>query len=436
MSGYGYQKRQDNPPRLVPATGTRTDETPSRVRAPRSSEARQHPGTLDPEIFGDLEKIQETVITPEAVTTPEVMAQVVTALEGQFESLSALSANMGELTAGLVRDEDDRIRLDMDNAVLTVRDEFNTTRVVWGRLGSGAADYGIAVYDPLGSLILGANGLGTNVVGNDQVEDNAITNAKVANLDAAKINTGFINTARIENASIGDAKIANLAANKILAGALGVGRFIESVGYSAGSSGWRINAGGDAEFNNVTIRGNLDGVGGTFSGTLQAVGGTFSGTLQAVGGTFDTITAGLLQHSTDRFLNLSATGGQPILKIDEIELRADGTRTWSDDILNPPMLLFASAGGFLLSGPTRTRYTVGWNVNSLANTTDHRIRISYYRNGERVGQQAGIAIDSSPHTHDIDGGASGQEIYCVVTLTDVGGNGLHSIETMAEELAT
>ena len=33
---------------------------------------------------------------------------------------------------------------------------------------------------------------------------------------------------------------------------------IQSADYSAGSDGWKINSAGDAEFNNVTIRGNLD----------------------------------------------------------------------------------------------------------------------------------------------------------------------------------
>lgn len=40
--------------------------------------------------------------------------------------------------------------------------------------------------------------------------------------------------------------------------------------YNPGQSGFTINSAGQAEFNDVTIRGNLNGTGGTFSGTLTA----------------------------------------------------------------------------------------------------------------------------------------------------------------------
>lgn len=52
--------------------------------------------------------------------------------------------------------------------------------------------------------------------------------------------------------------IQNLSVDKLVAGSLGVGQWISSTNYSAGSSGWAINANGSAEFNNVTVRGSIE----------------------------------------------------------------------------------------------------------------------------------------------------------------------------------
>lgn len=52
--------------------------------------------------------------------------------------------------------------------------------------------------------------------------------------------------------------IESLAASKITAGAIGVGQWISSTSYVAGSTGWAINANGSAEFNNVTVRGTIE----------------------------------------------------------------------------------------------------------------------------------------------------------------------------------
>jgi hypothetical protein len=289
---YGYTSRQDPAPRVVPARGPEVAQPPNRIKAAPSDREKILPGKITSESLGDLANITQTIVTPESVTTPEVLAARVSSLEGQFESLSALSANMGEVTAGIVRDEDNRFRIDLDNAVLVVRDEQGSpglARVVLGRLDTGPEDYGIAVYNSVGLLILGANGLGTNVVGTDQVQnqaignaqiaDLAVNNAKIANLavGTAKIADLAVATGKIANLAVNNAKIANVQVDKLLAGALAVDQFIRSTNYSAGSAGWNIHANGDAEFNNVTIRGTLDGVSGTFAGDLQAAGGTFSG---------------------------------------------------------------------------------------------------------------------------------------------------------------
>lgn len=106
----------------------------------------------------------------------------------------------------------------------------------------------------------------------------AVTDAKINDLNATKITAGTINAARIGTGSITAAKLSadSVTAAKLAAVAIETGKYIQSTTYSPGSAGWTINADGSAEFNNVTVRGTLDGVTGTFAGTVT--GDTFTAT--------------------------------------------------------------------------------------------------------------------------------------------------------------
>jgi len=67
----------------------------------------------------------------------------------------------------------------------------------------------------------------------------------------------------IEDATITSAKISDLTFDKITAGTntasltIGSGGYIQSANYSPGSAGFKISGSGDAEFNDVTVRGAL-----------------------------------------------------------------------------------------------------------------------------------------------------------------------------------
>lgn len=76
----------------------------------------------------------------------------------------------------------------------------------------------------------------------------------------------FMNSAFIANASITNAMIGN---------------YIQSTNYVTGVSGWSINKNGNAEFNNVTVRGTVYATNGEFTGTVYATDGVFSGTVYA-----------------------------------------------------------------------------------------------------------------------------------------------------------
>ncbi|EGG1130777.1 DUF1983 domain-containing protein [Escherichia coli] len=76
----------------------------------------------------------------------------------------------------------------------------------------------------------------------------------------------FIRDSFIQDGTISNAKIGN---------------FIQSNNYVAGSAGWKLNKAGDAEFNNVTVRGVVYASGGSFTGEIQATSGKFKGTVEA-----------------------------------------------------------------------------------------------------------------------------------------------------------
>ncbi|EKT55505.1 phage tail tip fiber protein [Providencia sneebia] len=82
----------------------------------------------------------------------------------------------------------------------------------------------------------------------------AIMNGQVF-LSDAFIQNGSIDTAKIKDGAITNAKIGNV---------------IESNEYKKGEKGWRIDKEGDAEFNNATFRGTIDGADGIFKGTIYA----------------------------------------------------------------------------------------------------------------------------------------------------------------------
>ena len=89
-------------------------------------------------------------------------------------------------------------------------------------------------------------------------------------INDAYVKNGTITNAKIGNAAIDDAKVANLSAAKLTAGSIGVGSYISSTAYTAGSAGWRINADGTAEFSGVVVRGTVFATAGQIGGITVA----------------------------------------------------------------------------------------------------------------------------------------------------------------------
>lgn len=122
----------------------------------------------------------------ETATIADARIKVAVIDGAQIKDLSVVngkivSLDAGKITTGTIKDaiSGQRLTLDLNNALLTIRDLQATPkeRVRLGKLGLGAQDYGLEVRDAAGKLILGASGLGVAVVGPAQLLDGAVGDA-------------------------------------------------------------------------------------------------------------------------------------------------------------------------------------------------------------------------------------------------------------------
>lgn len=152
----------------------------------------------------------------------------------------------------------------------------------------------------------------------------AIVNADITNVDAGKITTGTLNVGRISSNSLTMGKIE-------LAAALETSQYLQSTSYSAGSSGWKILADGTAEFNDVTMRGDVFVGDATNSVTIDATawGVSIPEIVMNAGG-------------TSRDVKISYYGA-----LDQLEITT-GTSGGYLNLLNADASSFA--GGFTLHG--------------------------------------------------------------------------------------
>lgn len=99
---------------------------------------------------------------------------------------------------------------------------------------------------------------------------NGVTIPAGTYIKQAWIADATISRAKIQDLAVDNAKINDLNVSKLTTGVLQVGATISSQGYVAGTSGWRINANGTAEFSSITARGSIFASGGTIGGATIA----------------------------------------------------------------------------------------------------------------------------------------------------------------------
>ncbi|RLC87669.1 MAG: hypothetical protein DRJ03_05180 [Chloroflexi bacterium] len=217
-----------------------------------------------------------------------------------------------------------------------------------------------------------------------KIQDAAITSAKIADaaITSAKIADASITTAKIADLAVTNAKIQDLSFSKLTAGTcdaslvIGSSGYIKSQNYSAGSDGFIIYGSGDAEFNDVTVRGAIITCSGSQINADYITSGTITGrTVQtaASGAALRAAleTSGTYAHSLvlTRYSSILGafrgySGGESAL---ELRYAGEGRITidaWSDKTL----ISFYEVDGFLRGGsgnPVHLEYCKATDTCSL-----------------------------------------------------------------------
>ena len=156
----------------------------------------------------------------------------------------------------------------------------------------------------LGNAVITTAKIADLAVNNAKIANLAVNNAKIADLAVSnsKIADLAVDTAKIADLAVTNAKIANLSVDKLLAGTMAVGQYMQSQSYSAGVSGWRLNSDGSAEFGNIKARGDVEATSLTTpNATIDASGHAVFNSIEI---NRPTIEATGYAYATPRYKNL------------------------------------------------------------------------------------------------------------------------------------
>ena len=202
--------------------------------------------------------------------------------------------------------------------------------------------------------------------------------------------------------SVTDAQIASCAVGKLTAGAIATGEYIESSNYVSGSTGYKINYDGTAEFSGVTVRGTVYATSGSLAGSLL-VGGSVTSSAIAAG----TITASNIAANTITGSNIAAG-----------TVTADKINGTSLSVINGSFSGTIATGSIdvqALSGSTTTYTTPGtYTLTVPANNTVMTVTLVGGGGGGGGGGGNDLA---SPTYYGAGGGGGGSGYVATATYT-------------------
>jgi len=97
------------------------------------------------------ESIYTNALRTHCVTSEKILANSILSMHIGVDELSAITANLGTVTAGLIKSFDEKMQLDLNNNILTLQDANDYFRVKLGLMGG---DYGIKIKDASDDLML------------------------------------------------------------------------------------------------------------------------------------------------------------------------------------------------------------------------------------------------------------------------------------------
>lgn len=243
------------------------DETQARAEAIASLEAN-----INENISAKITDVSTALATHEA-SSAEKFVQISASFEDVNSSITEWSQAMATADEALST-KIDQLKVTIDGNTTAIE---TTSKALTDFKGNVDASYSIKIAtDSRGvkyatGMSLGLTGSGTNVQSQciflvDRFVLMTAANGSYQTPFYVTNGACYIREAWIKDASITTAKIAQQ---------------IQSTNYTSGSAGWMLNKNGNAEFNNVTVRGTVYATNGKFTGEIQATSGTFKGTVQA-----------------------------------------------------------------------------------------------------------------------------------------------------------
>lgn len=244
------------------------NETEARV-----TQVSQLEADFDGKISAQNSELREVIATGD-----EALSRSIDQLEARFDD--EIGAQITEVKEAIANEEEARAKADLalSTEIGENKAAINQKLDSWIDAESSGVMYGVNLglkyngQEYSAGMALSLVGSGSGV--KSQMLFSADRFAIISNAQAGAFtlpfvvenNQVFINSVVVKDGTITTAKIAQQ---------------INSTNWSSGSAGWMINKGGNAEFNQVVVRGTVYATNGSFTGDVYANNGTFNGTVSA-----------------------------------------------------------------------------------------------------------------------------------------------------------
>lgn len=234
-------------------------------------------------------QIAETQIANDAISTPKLAAGAITTAKLAAGAVTADTIGANAITAAKI--DAGAVTAAKLAAGAVTADAIAANAITSAKIESGAITTaklaaGAVTASEIAAGAVTAGKIAANAVTAAEIAADAITAGKIqagavgANQIAASaiavgtaaIQDGAIVNAMIANLAVDNAKIANVSVAKLTGAEMQVGAFIQSTSFSSGpgGSGFRLDAAGNAELNNATVRGTVFATDGQFVGEVIA----------------------------------------------------------------------------------------------------------------------------------------------------------------------
>jgi hypothetical protein len=204
-------------------------------------------------------------IAANSITTVKIAADAITSNEIATGAVTADSISAGSISTAAIAADAITANLIAANAVTAesiAADSITSAKIAADAVTAGAIQAGAIGADAIAANAVTADAILAGAIQTDKIAANSITGGLIA-ASGVITNTAQIGNAVIEAANIQDGAVTNLK----------IGSVIQSTAYVSGLAGWKIDKGGDAEFNDAVFRGTLTAASGTLGEIDLATGG-------------------------------------------------------------------------------------------------------------------------------------------------------------------